>query len=276
MTTTQIDMDASIILKLLAESPRNKYVDREDVSQLSDLPPERVNDAVALLVNSGFAKWIQTFGTAPYDFNAAIITSRGRYEHQRLEADAEQVAARPSFEDAGSIRTAMFPPAPAGSPYGFTDKDWKAISQRKHQSAVLYAVLGHQFDSEHFDRASLRRNVEGMLDRAVETYNSTPDRAQLTLDFQALGAGYGEHLFNEIARGIIGSDIAIFETSDMNPNVMLEMGVALTWGIKVLPIKLQGSPKATIGCIRADLGGLQGQRLIVSRSGARTKAASDD
>jgi len=75
MTTTQIDMDASVILKLLAESPRNKYVDREDVSRLSDLPPERVNDAVALLVNSGFAKWIQTFGTAPYDFNAVTITS---------------------------------------------------------------------------------------------------------------------------------------------------------------------------------------------------------
>ena len=243
MTTTQIDMDASIILKLLAESPRDKYVDREDVSQLSDLPPERVNDAVGFLVNSGFAKWIQTFGTAPYDFNAVIITSRGRYEHQRLEADAEQVAARPSFEDAGPIRTAMLPPAPAGSPYGFTDNDWKAISQRRHKSAVLYAVLGHQSKSKHFDKASLRRNVESMLHRAVKTYNSMPDRPQLRLEFRALSAGYGEHLFNEIARDIIGSDIAVFETSDLNPNVMLEMGVALTWGVKVLPIKLKGRPE---------------------------------
>lgn len=235
MTTTQIDRDAIIILKLLAESPRNKYVDREDVSRLSDLPPERVNDAVALLVNSGFAKWIQTFGTAPYDFNAVTITSRGRYEHQRqpLAVAAEQVPAR----------VAMLPPPPVGSPYGFTDEDWKAISQRKYQPGVLYAVLGYQFDSEYFDGALLCSNVKGMLDRAVKTYNSKPDTAQRTLKFRALSAGYGEHLFNEIARDIIGSCIAVFETSDMNPNVMLEMGVALTWGVKVLPIKLQGRPE---------------------------------
>ena len=50
------------------------------------------------------------------------------------------------------------------------------------------------------------------------------------LDFQSLAAGYGGHLFNKIARDIIGADIAVFETSNLNPNVMLEMGVALTWG----------------------------------------------
>lgn len=47
-------------------------------------------------------------------------------------------------------------------------------------------------------------------------------------------------MFNEIAREIISSDIAVFETSDMNPNVMIEMGVALTWGVRVLPIKAEG------------------------------------
>jgi predicted nucleotide-binding protein len=50
-------------------------------------------------------------------------------------------------------------------------------------------------------------------------------------------------LFNEIARDIISSDIAVFETSDLNPNVMLEMGVALTWDVRVLPIKKEGQPK---------------------------------
>lgn len=58
-----------------------------------------------------------------------------------------------------------------------------------------------------------------------------------------MAAGYGEHLFNEIARDIISADIAVFETSDLNPNVMLEMGVALTWGIRVLPIKDEGCPR---------------------------------
>jgi hypothetical protein len=57
------------------------------------------------------------------------------------------------------------------------------------------------------------------------------------LIFKPLEAGYGEHLFNEIARDIISSDIAVFDASDLNPNVMIEMGVALTWDVRVLPIK---------------------------------------
>ena len=57
-----------------------------------------------------------------------------------------------------------------------------------------------------------------------------------------MGAGYGEHLFNRIARDIIAADIAIFDTSDKNPNVMIEMGVALTWGIRVIPIREEAAP----------------------------------
>jgi hypothetical protein len=64
-----------------------------------------------------------------------------------------------------------------------------------------------------------------------------PGAIPLHLVFRALAAGYGEHLFNQIARDIIAADIAVFETSDLNPTVMLEMGVALTWGVRVLPIK---------------------------------------
>jgi len=63
------------------------------------------------------------------------------------------------------------------------------------------------------------------------------------LDFRALAAGYGEHLFNEIARDIISADIAVFDTSDLNPNVMIEMGVALTWGVRVLPINNEECPR---------------------------------
>ena len=82
-----------------------------------------------------------------------------------------------------------------------------------------------------------------MFERAVTKYNAQPGALSAILDFRALGAGYGEHLFNEIARDIISSDIAVFETSDLNPNVMLELGVALTWGVRVLPIKLHTQPK---------------------------------
>lgn len=256
MPATQIDFDAIKILGVLADAPRGEYVDRNDVATSSGLPPDRVNDAVALLVDAGHAEWIQTFGTAPFDFNAVMITSRGRYEHQRLSSTAEQSkATRPEsnvdqqselgvprgrgFESVASI----LPPAPVGSPYGFTDDDWETVSERKGHSGRLYAVLGHQFESGFFDTPTLRRNIEVMLRRAVEAYNAGAGRPPLSLEYRTLSAGYGEHLFNEIARDIIGADIAVFETSDLNPNVMLEMGVALTWGVRVLPIKVEGRPK---------------------------------
>jgi hypothetical protein len=61
---------------------------------------------------------------------------------------------------------------------------------------------------------------------ARSSARSTSEEVRLAL--RSLRAGYGEHLFNEIARDVIRADIAVFETSDRNPNVMIEMGVALT------------------------------------------------
>ena len=40
----------------------------------------------------------------------------------------------------------------------------------------------------------------------------------------------------------LASDIAVVETSDLNSNVMIEMGVALTWGTRVPPIRRHDAP----------------------------------
>jgi len=252
--TTQIDVDAAVILKVLADAPRGQYVDRNDVARLSELPPKRFNDAVALLVDSGYAEWLQTFGTAPFDFNSVEITSRGRYERQRLqsvkeaarraakESSSEGIPQEPARPGAG-LELAARPPSPIGSPYGFTDEDWEAVSERKNRPDRLFTVLGHQFASDVFDSALLRGNILAMFERAVTNYNEARLGPAVVLEHHALSAGYGEHLFNEIARDIIGADVAVFETSDLNPHVMLEMGVALTWGVRVLPIKRHDRPK---------------------------------
>jgi hypothetical protein len=102
--------------------------------------------------------------------------------------------------------------------------------------------LGYKFESEHYDSDELIANVQDMFERAVTEYNELHVSYQIVLDFRALSAGYGEHLFNEIARDIISADIAVFETSNLTPNVMVELGVALTWGVRVLPIKREGQP----------------------------------
>ena len=162
---TQIERDAITLLRVLAEAPRGQYVDREEVAQRTDLPPDRINDAASFLVDSGYAEWIQTFGTAPYDFNAVTITSRGRYEHQRIAAAPEKQPRKAdsmwhraadlleSESSTAGPEPSLPPPAPIGSPYGFTDEDWETVSERRGHSSRLYAVLGHQFHSGTARRA---------------------------------------------------------------------------------------------------------------------------
>jgi len=131
---------------------------------------------------------------------------------------------------------------PIGSPYGFTPQDWKTVEDRRRDRAILRVVFGLQFKSRHYERDQLEAKIEEMFRQAVQTYNDTT-MVKLQLNFRALAAGYGEHLFNEIARDILSADIAVFDTSDLNPNVALEMGVALTWGVSVFPVKRKGRPK---------------------------------
>jgi hypothetical protein len=130
---------------------------------------------------------------------------------------------------------------PIGSPFGFTDIDWEHVSTERGKPDQLRVVLGYQFESAHYESQSLRENLRGHFQGAVDQYSAAAATdVDIALVFEPLSAGLGEHLFNEIVRAIISSDVAVFETSDLNPNVMIEMGVALTWGTRVLPIKKQG------------------------------------
>ena len=183
----------------------------------------------------GLLQWVHAPGNAPFDFREVMLTPEGMYEHQQSEPN--QLG---SHDRVGPL--AKKPPVPVGSPYGFKDSDWKVVAETKDRSDELYVTLGFQFKSRHYTQ-DLAENIRSTLQRAVDRYNSVPGNLAIKLVFRPLAAGYGEHLFNEIARDIISSDIAIFDTSDLNPNVMIEMGVALTWDISVLPIKEQECEK---------------------------------
>jgi DNA-binding Lrp family transcriptional regulator len=232
---TPLEEATSKILNLLAKQSRDKWLEAQDLASETGLSPEDINDAVTILSESGNVEWVRTLGGAPYNFRRVRLTARGRYEFERT--------ARRKVEPEEHKFEMTLPPAPIGSPYGFHDEDWETVAARKASSNMLYVVLGYQFSSTHYDIHLLKNNVQSMFQQAVDAYNQVPGAEKVTLDFRALAAGYGEHLFNEIARDIIGADIAIFDTSELNPNVMLEMGVALTWGVRVLPIKEEGCPK---------------------------------
>lgn len=234
-----IEKNSSTILSFLVSVPRGEGSTSSstgaEIEDSTGLSANEINDAVTILYESGFVDWLQTFGTAPYDFNQVEVTARGRYEAERL-----------SVVDLEGIEDVLLfprPPSPVGSPFGFTDLDWETVADRKARKGVVQVVMGHQFESGYYDTEDLLTNIERMLQEAIAQYNLLPGAILVELEFLPLVAGYGEHLFNEIARDIISADIAIFETSDLNPNVMVEMGVALTWGVRVLPIKQENRPK---------------------------------
>jgi hypothetical protein len=117
---TEIDRDAQRILAILTGRPRDHYEPAADLAKETGLSPERINDAVALLVDSGYAEWTQVFGTAPFDFGDVSITSRGRYENQRLSAASSAAPATPLT---ATIATSTKPPIPEGSHAWRTHRD---------------------------------------------------------------------------------------------------------------------------------------------------------
>lgn len=247
---TQKPTPASRLLVLLANnlgstSPQ-RGVNGPTLQGVSGLSPIDINKAINELEASGAVEGRHYIGTTPFSFGRIWLTPRGKYEAERITLGSMRESKQQL--DAGLQSSQVnaqltLPPAPIGSPYGFNEADWRAIAQVRSLPDRLIVVLGLQFKSAHYDTVKLERNIARTFQYAVDAYNASAISLPAKLDFRPLVAGYGEHLFNEIARDIISADIAVFETSDLNPNVMLELGVALTWGVRVLPIKLHSQPK---------------------------------
>ena len=204
-------------------------------STVTNYSTQEINNAIEYLSDLGAVELIRTFGTAPYSFNTVFLQSRGRYLYHEIEEKNQNL-------QTNETSLPQRPFNPIGSPYGFKEYDWETVSLHKEDKNKLYVVIGFQFESKFYDTDMLLKNVKNHFQKAVSEYNKR-NNSNITLIFEKLGAGYGEHLFNEIARNIIGSDIAVFETSDLNPNVMIELGVALTWGVRVLPLRESTCPK---------------------------------
>lgn len=245
MANGTIEQNATRVLAFLYEQPRDLNHGQfggPDIAKGVGLEADEVNDAVTILEENGYVEWMRTLGTAPFEFHSAAITPRGRFELQRARAEAAKTPTTAEGDIAQSsavpqgVTAVGLPVVPSGSPFGFTEQDWEAVASARGAVDRLNVVFGFQFESEHYNASQLRDNVEAMLRHAVRAYRELPTALPITLAFLPLAAGYGEHLFNKIASDIIGADVAVFDTSDQNPNVMIEMGVALTWGVRVLPI----------------------------------------
>ncbi|MCF8368032.1 MAG: hypothetical protein K9G76_03260 [Bacteroidales bacterium] len=167
-------------------------------------------------------------GTAPYNFGHVYLNSKGNYIYHELQKEIKR-------EKEGSESNLIAKqPLAAGSPFGFTDIDWEYVQKENSKIDTIKVVIGYQFESDYYSTENLVLNLKDDFEKSLDKLKKEKN-INIKLNYKPLAAGYGEHLFNQIARDIISSDIAVFETSDLNPNVMIEMGVALTWGKRILP-----------------------------------------
>jgi len=231
----------TVLYNTKASELGTKNLASKELQKLTELSPEELNDAVTILEDSDYVHPLRSMGTAPYLFHSVTITARGKYEIQRLQKERDSPQEQKEQDRPQEQKITLFP-SPVGSPYGFLDEDWELVSKRKNESNKIYVVFGLQFKSKFYDTEKLKKNVKEMFEEAIKIYKNKVGSFDIELEFITLAAGYGEHLFNKIARDIISSDIAVFDASDHNPNVMIEMGVALTWGTRVLPIRQKNSP----------------------------------
>lgn len=226
-----IEENVSHLLALMAESGQTGF-SGQWLQERSGLDPRAVSGAVEYLGDLGAVRVIRSRSSGPFSFRDVSLQPRGRFLYQAIQAQRTEAA--------GSAVERFLPERlrnPIASPYGFTVDDWATVASRKEDPQTLYVVLALQFVSIHYNMRALIGNVQSRFRGAVQQYNERHQDAMITVHFEHLLAGLKKHLFHRIARDIIGADIAVFETSDWNPDVMVEMGAALTWGVPVLPLR---------------------------------------
>jgi len=226
---TATEESAARLLALMVESGRTDFAS-DWLQRRSGLSPPAVSDALDYLDDLGAIRAVRR--NEGFGFRAAWLQPRGQFLYRAIRAQQDAAG--------GDGREALLPerpPNPVGSPHGFTADDWEAVALRKDDPQTLYVLLGLQFVSSHYDPRALTRHVRSHFEEAVRRYNERHPDATIAVHFERMLAGLGTHGFSRIARDILRADVAVFETSDWNPNVMLEMGVALTWGVAVVPLR---------------------------------------
>jgi hypothetical protein len=234
-----IEKNARLVLAKLYQWKNDTIqADGRTIIGATQLTAEEVNDAVNYLTDLGAVEQIGGIGSDPFDFDDVAITSKGKWTHHEWTVEPRDPS--PPSATGAAARTPRYP---VGSPFGFKSDDWEFVAERQRTPGRLYVVVGLQYrKSKYYNAETLLANLRARFDSALRSVNESRPEPALELVFEKLAAGYGEHLFNHIARCIIGADIAVFDTSDLNPNVMIELGVALTWGSCLLPVRAEAAP----------------------------------
>src|SRR5262245_47167852 len=86
--TRNIENNMYVILEILAtEAPKDNTgrstLGGSQLQEFTKLTPSEINDAVAILAESGHVETFRALGTYPFTFYTVTLTPRGRYEYQQ-------------------------------------------------------------------------------------------------------------------------------------------------------------------------------------------------
>lgn len=108
--------------------------------------------------------------------------------------------------------------------------------------------LAYQFSSDYYRGFDLLSSVR----LGVESANQEAKKSGLSVSFKQVSRNEGFHIWCEICEGIINSSVCIFEISDNNPNVYLELGLAIAHGKEIVLVR-----NRTSGDVPSDLAGIK-------------------
>lgn len=91
---------------------------------------------------------------------------------------------------------------------------------------AVNVFAGYQFKSEYFKRPELDDAIVFAADSAAD---SIPENDEIELKYNPIDITPGKIIIEELKSLINGSDICIFEASDLNNNVFIELGLALAY-----------------------------------------------
>jgi len=108
--------------------------------------------------------------------------------------------------------------------------------------------IGYQVNSEYYEQTSM--NALGS--RICEVLKSDLKKHNLQISFEPFGFEPGIHILCDICKIIQKSILCIFEISDLNPNVMLEIGKSQYKNLFLLRNQRSKKPPSNLGGISYD------------------------
>ena len=110
----------------------------------------------------------------------------------------------------------------------FSARDLKKFDRRYRSKRILYIRFGYQWKDEsersrrYFSKA-LKKTLKGIFEDAKGSFPESKHR----LNYASLRARAGKPVLNNIVFDLLSADLLFFDLTHLNPNVFLELGIAI-------------------------------------------------